>query len=235
MQQAVQRIFSLFIKTNPPRKRKLRKSRGQSLVEVAIAFPILIILFSGMIEFGFMINAYLALLDATRDAARLYSNGDPFCTKASDPPLTSCPVANATVDDPNFYLQTAIEVRRNLDPSYRPETNTFDPAYKGRRLALDPLNDDVIVTVYGVKGNTVIWNRPSAGPYHLFTNGKYTSIFNSSSILNNRITDAPNAGILLVEAHYIYHQVLKLPWMKPFDPIRLRVYTIMPIRAAEPP
>ena len=147
---------------------------------------------------------------------------------------TSCPVVNATTDDPNFYYQTAVMVRRTLDPSYDPLTNTFNPAYKGRRLILDPLNDDVIVTVYGVKGNTVVWNRPSAGPYHLFTNGLYQSVFNSTSILNSRVTDAPNAGLLLVEVHYIYHQVLGLPWMKPFDPIRLRVHTIMPIRAAEP-
>ena len=78
MQKAVQRVFSLFIKTSPPRKGHLRKTRGQSLVEVAIAFPILIILFSGVVEFGFIINYYLSLLDATRDAARLYSSGDPF-------------------------------------------------------------------------------------------------------------------------------------------------------------
>ena len=56
MQKAVQSIFSLFIKTSPPRKNNPRKTRGQSLVEVAIAFPIFIMLFSGMVEFGFMIN-----------------------------------------------------------------------------------------------------------------------------------------------------------------------------------
>ena len=47
MQKALQRVFSLFIKTNPPRKRNARKTRGQSLVEVAIAFPVLIVMFPG--------------------------------------------------------------------------------------------------------------------------------------------------------------------------------------------
>jgi len=40
-------------------------------VEVAIAFPIFIMLFSGVVEFGFIINTYLSLLDATRDRRTL--------------------------------------------------------------------------------------------------------------------------------------------------------------------
>ena len=71
MQKAIQRVFSLFTKTNPPRKRNAHKTRGQSLVEVAIAFPVLIILFSGVIEFGFILNYYLSLLDATREIRAL--------------------------------------------------------------------------------------------------------------------------------------------------------------------
>jgi len=57
---------------------KSSRGRGQSLVEIAIALPVLLILLSGMVEFGFMLNYYLSLLDATREAARLYSNFDPF-------------------------------------------------------------------------------------------------------------------------------------------------------------
>jgi hypothetical protein len=228
MQQAVQRIFSLFIKTNPPRKRNVRKSRGQSLVEVAITFPILIILFSGVVEFGFIINNYLSLLDATREAARKWSGDDPFCDEVS----ASCPLGPGS-DDQGFYFETAKDVQRILDPKMD------KTGYRGRRILLDPAHDDVIVSVYGADGNTITLCR-DLGVYHYLptagnASGNYPSMFKASDILNTRVAGAPDEGLLLVEIHYTYHQVLKLPWLKPFDPIILRAYTIMPIRAAEPP
>ena len=220
MLKALQRIFSLFTKTNPPRKRYGHKSGGQSLVEVAIAFPVLIILFSGVIEFGFILNYYLSLLDATRESARLYSGADPF-------------LADGTTDNQDFYYQAAVLVRRTLDPSYEPLTDTFDPDYRGRRIPLDPALDDVIISVYGANESGVILWR-DAGPYRLFNH--YDSIFTVTDIANTRVSGAPNAGILVVEVHYNYHHILGLPWMTAVisNPLHLRAYTVMPIRAAEP-
>ena len=43
---------------------------GQSLVELALITPILIILFSGMVEIGWFANNYLTLLDTARAGAR---------------------------------------------------------------------------------------------------------------------------------------------------------------------
>jgi hypothetical protein len=226
MQKALQGMFSLFGKTDPPQKRNGRKTRGQSLVEVAIAFPVFIMLFTGVVEFGFIINYYLSLVDATRDAARLYSNEDPFMDDPAHP--------GTLIDDPDFYLQTALKVRRTLDPS-------IDKAsYRGRRIVLDPAVDDVIVSVYGATGSTItLWR--DAGVYHLFptagsATGNYPSIFTTQDIANTRVTGAPDAGILVVEVHYNYHHVLGLPWMTTWlpNPLHLRAYSIMPIRAGEP-
>jgi hypothetical protein len=231
MQKALQRVFSLFIKTDPPRKRYGRKSKGQSLVEVAIAFPVLIVLFSGVIEFGFILNYYLSLLDATRESARFWSGDDPFCHEVT----TSCPLANGS-DDPDFYYQTAVMVRNILDPSWT-YLNRTD--YKGRRIVLDPDVDDVIVSVYGAEGsNATLWR--DGGPYHLFPPGNvghYPSIFTETVIENTRVSGAPKAGILVVEVHYNYHHVLGLPWLTVWlpNPLHLRAYSIMPIRSGEPP
>ena len=48
-----------------------RCERGQTLVEFAIVFPVFLLLFFGMIEFGFLYNAQLSLNFATRDASLL--------------------------------------------------------------------------------------------------------------------------------------------------------------------
>ena len=229
MRKVLEGVISLFKKTAPLRGGKKRKSRGQSLVEVAIAFPVLIMLLTGVIEFGFILNFYLSLLDATRDAARLYSGDDPF-------------LADGVTDDNDFYLQTAYKVQKFLDPVID------DPTYRGRRILLDPANDDVIVTVFGAEDDVVIIWR-DGGPYHLFPTpghptGNYPSLFGNEeegisaeeAILNTRVADAPNAGILLVEIHYNYHHVLNLPWFTAVlpNPLHLQAYTIMPIRAGEP-
>jgi Flp pilus assembly protein TadG len=54
------------------------KSRGQSLVEFTVLLPVLLIMISGLIEFGIMLNYYLDLIDAAREAARWASDADPI-------------------------------------------------------------------------------------------------------------------------------------------------------------
>ncbi|HNM38239.1 MAG TPA: hypothetical protein PKI33_14310, partial [Anaerolineales bacterium] len=129
-----------------------------------------------------------------------------------------------------FYANTVAMVRANLDPQ------VVNPSYQGRRISLDPLKDDVIVTAYATSAGHVVSSYPAAGPYHLY--GNASPIFATNAAIENKlVSGAPNAGLLLVEVHYNYHQVLRLPWLLVFvpDPIVLRAYTIMPLAAAEPP
>ncbi|WKZ38141.1 MAG: TadE/TadG family type IV pilus assembly protein [Anaerolineales bacterium] len=210
----LQKMASLFNGKEPGHnKRRGRKRRGQSLVEFAIAFPVIILLFSGVVEYGFILNYYLSLLDATRESARFYSNLDPFNEDGTD-----------NID---FYSGAAAMVRASLDPQ------VVNPSYVGRRIILDPATDDVIITVYGATAGSVV-NYPVAGPFHMYNNRP--PIFTNADIEGRLVSGSPNAGILLVEVHYSYDQVLKLPWLAPFvsDPLILRSYSMMPLSAAEP-
>lgn len=208
----------LFMK-DKQKKIGQRESRAQSLVEFTITLPILLLLFSGLVEFGFALNYYLSLLDATREAARYYSNFDPF------DPTTGADVMT-------FYSGAAEEAYANLDPTVRPGNS----GYQGRRIVLDATADDVLVTVFGWSATDGLTRYPTTGTYRLFNNStsRFTDTMIEDQILT--ITDAPNAGLLLVEVHYNYHQVLALPWLTPFvpNPLLLRAYTIMPLSAAEP-
>lgn len=208
-------IFSRFL-----RKKYVglaRKTKAQSLTEFAIALPVLFLLLSGVIEFGFALNYYLSLLDATREAARFYSNGDPFTRDSLD---------NITGDNIDFYEDTADMVRANLDPSII----IGNESYAGRKIILNPAADDIIVTVYTKddSGVTMVYQ------YQPFNNA--TSMFTETDIQNDFLGSSPNAGILVVEVHYNYNQVMKLPWLTPFvpDPFVLTAYTMMPLVAAEP-
>lgn len=218
MEHTLQNLFSKLSKQTTARLP--RKTKAQSLTEFAIALPILFLLLSGVIEFGIALNYYLSLLDATREAARFYSNGDPFLRDDD---------GNITGDDMDFYADTAGMVRANLDPSIIPGNES----YAGRKIVLDSTKDDVIVTVY-TKDDSGVVSYPTSGPYQIY--GKATTRFTTTDVQNDFLSGSPNAGILVVEVHYNYNQVMKLPWLTPFvpDPFVLSAYTMMPLVAAEP-
>ena len=52
-----------------------KAQRGQSMIETALLFPILLMLFAGMIEEVFISRSYLAILDASYQGAHLGSQG----------------------------------------------------------------------------------------------------------------------------------------------------------------
>jgi len=231
------RKFITFFQTNPDGKNRARKPKGQSLVEIAIAFPFIIMLLAGLVEFGFMLNYYLSLLDSTREAARTFSNFDPFedghalitpdctCSLANCPNEAGDDRTDADCDRDDFYQGTAGMVLDNLQPMSAQDTS--------RRIILDSATDDVVVTIFSVGDSTDRFPE-DGGEYHWFNN--QPSRLSTEEINSRLIGAAPDTGILLVEVFFNYHQVLALPWLAPFlpDPIMLHAYTIMPCSAAEP-
>ncbi len=53
----------------------IRRQHGQSMVETALLFPILFLLFAGMIEVVFICRSYLVILDSSYQGAHLGSQG----------------------------------------------------------------------------------------------------------------------------------------------------------------
>ncbi len=220
MRKQLQKLFSFPAKTDSRLKKGRHKSKGQSLVEMTLTLPILLMLFSGLVEFGFMLNYYLSLVDATRFAARLYSQSTPFITTG----------ASAGQDDTTgFYSGAANAVTGQLQPANQND-NT-------KKITLDPAHDDVIVWVYSVSGTTVVTYPATHGcskdnAYHLYC--KQKSSFTTAKLQSLLVSGAPCEGMVLVEVDYTYHQVLGLPWMAWLGSPVLHAYTIMPLITAQP-
>lgn len=53
----------------------MKKQHGQSMIETALLAPILLLLFSGMIEIVFIARSYLVILDSSYQGAHLGSQG----------------------------------------------------------------------------------------------------------------------------------------------------------------
>lgn len=203
---------------------KLQPSRGQGLVETAILLPVLLILLSGLLEFGFLLNEYMTIQDAVRNAARYAADSD-FSFRDT---IADC---DRTKD---FYRQTACLVNREL-------------SREAPFVGLNPGNgrDDVLISVFSVKGPSgeIAARFPSdvgeAGwsmAEDLTGERNQSSTFTSAEMQAKLSGLAPNTGYVLVELFYAYDQKLKLPWITAFvpDPILLRPYAVMPNSSAEP-
>jgi hypothetical protein len=210
-------------KADAARQTRWYRPAGQSLVEVAITLPFLFILFLGMVEFGFMLNHYVALTDATRESARFFSNGDPFNPDGSD--------------YIEFYNFTASTVKSKLEP----DLNLESGVQSSRRILLDPVVDDIVVSVFSVCNGNVVARYPAADGFHW--TGNHTSRFTDSddgtgrvNIESRLVAAAPATGLLLVEVYYDYHLILPVPFITSSlaPQITLYSYTIMPLSAAEP-
>ncbi|PWH18354.1 MAG: hypothetical protein DDG59_06175 [Anaerolineae bacterium] len=202
----------------------IRTAKGQGLVETAILLPVLLIVLSGLLEFGFLLNEYMTLQDAVRNAARYASDSD----YESRDLVVNC--ANTK----DFYRQTACLVNREL---------SREAPFVGLNLANG--RDDVIISVFSVDGPSgrITARFPAdvgeAGwsMAEDFTGTRNQSSGFSTAEMQSKLRGfAPNTGYVLVELYYSYEQKLKLPWITAFvpDPILLRPYAVMPNSSAEP-
>jgi TadE-like protein len=221
-----------------------KRPRGQSIVEFALMLPILLILLSGLFEFGFLFTQYLAVLDSARNAAR-FSSDTSF---DKDDSIHDC---NATRD---FYRQTACEAvieLANEQPTIElclpnsPVSKNCDPTDPNK-------TDDVIISVFSMLRDPPggITRFPSEAPVHGWSyaadllgisqggarSGTHDTNFTTAQVWAMRQGGTPNTGYVLVEINYQYHQILALPWFTQFvgDPIHVNLYAMWPCASAEP-
>ena len=223
MRELLQKTLSLPTRTDSRPQKKKRKSRGQSLVEMTLTLPLILFIFSGLVEFGFMLNYYLSLLDATRYAARDFANASPFTPTGGD--------------NPDFYYDSSTNVGAVADVLGQLNPRTGLPngnPDNSRKVALDPATDDVIVSVFSVVSPTSITTYPADFPYHWNQTHPQTPYFTEATLQSQLVSGAPCQGVLVVEVAYTYHQILNLPWMAWLGSPVLHAYTVMPLQAAEP-
>lgn len=227
----MQKIMAYYKSANPTSAKGLRKSKGQSLVELAITLPILILLFSGMIEFGFMLNTYLSLQDAVRAAARHYSNENPLMKDNN----------GVVVDDVTFYEDAANAVIDSLMPPDDPDA---------RQIVVDPTRDNVLISVLTVRVNedadpdaleSITRHPEDAEFFWLYDATSPNSVYGDVEIeeyLTANGSVPVDMGLLIIEVFYSYEGILHLPWTEPFfsedNPTTLYNSTIIPLVAVKP-
>jgi hypothetical protein len=187
--------------------------KGQSFIELALVLTLILLLLSGVIEFGALLNQYINVVDGAREGARWGAGGDdPFIR-------TSLPFT----DSATYYT--------NIDRIIEGDTpggGALAP------IALNPAeHDDVVISVFSISGTQV--KRFPNGTYWRKHN-QQVSNFSNAQIQARLDGTAPDTGMVLVEIFYHYRQILRMPWFTAFvpDPITVHTYSMMPVSAAEP-
>jgi hypothetical protein len=214
--------------------RMRRQPRGQSFVELMLVVMFLALLLAGVVEYGFMLNQYLHVLDGGREAARYAASSltGPFIVNP-DGSLETSPPPNGPgpiIDNMPFYYFTAAKAGSTMVPvELNPGLSPTSP-------------DDIIVSVFSAtQGNLPVrfpladpqgWSlcKDYAGFKAYFNNilnedvptqlsdiswnscgtQARVSQFSAADIQSRMNGSAPSTGVILVEIYYNYPQLLKL-------------------------
>lgn len=210
--------------------------RGQSFIELMLVALVLAFILAAVVEFGFLMNHYLIVLNAAREAARFAAN--------------SVALSDTGQNLPEFYVTTAIRALSVMCPT---EANC-PIRLSGRK------GDDIVISVISISGSSFARFPDADGwslcqnhgdqlffpPYHqtpvvLQDESDWadctvrSSRFTASMISGILDPNAPPSGVVIIEIFYNYPQVLELPLLANFaNPIPVLVYSAMPLSSAEP-
>lgn len=205
----------------------IKKTKGQSFIELALVFMVLMMLLAGVVELGNLINLYLDIIDATREAAR-YANAVSL--------YKIDPITHAKSIGEDVYNKSAQVAWATLNPACtlllptKPGAVNCPP--NEMKIDFDPATDDIVISILSYDGASLL-RFPAVG-WSRF--GNHTSTVTDTEILSDLDSTAPNTGLVLVEVFYAYNQLLGLPFFTDVlpDPIPVHAYSIMPYPGAEP-
>jgi Flp pilus assembly protein TadG len=92
-----------------------RRDRGQSLVELALVLPLLVVLLVGLVEVVFYARTYLAILEASREGARIGARGAANFDNSEIQTLVEQDLSRQGID-PATGLVDVIIVRADVGP-----------------------------------------------------------------------------------------------------------------------
>jgi uncharacterized protein (UPF0333 family) len=234
-----------------------KKIHGQSLLEFAILVPVLVLFVLGAAELTLFIGTYTNVIDLTREAARFASVSSNIYPVTI--PTLNCSNNVSTLSN-GFFYDTACIFSPIQNSPICTDPN-FCNGYNSTTFFKSD-QDDILISAFTVSGNHVtahypadsdgfpwVWSdhdpdtahngnwkhscdgtNPNETPNPYFTDVRMNAYMQTT---NSPLTAK---GFVVVEAYYCYYQVMKVPLVGLLfpDPMKLHVYTIMPLPAVNP-
>jgi hypothetical protein len=236
-----------------------KKTPGQSLLEFAILVPLLVLFVLGAAEVTLFIGTYINVVDLTREAARFASVKDNTQVPSGGGYTPNCSNIDPLKQN-GFYYDTACifsPIKGSTSCTDANFCNGFNST-----VFFKPDQDDILISGFTVAGNTVTahypsdadgfpwawsnhdadtthnnnWKRSCDGTNANETPNPYFSDAKMNAYMTTAASQVTAKGFVVVEAYYCYHQVMTVPLVGLLfpDPMKLHVYTIMPLPFADP-
>jgi hypothetical protein len=210
---------------------RLRGAKGQSLVEMALTLPILLLMFAGLVEIGAALRSYLVLVNANREGVRFAARGRFFDTEQGRASIFDRVVAAAGIE------QTSDGFVQALRPL------PIGDAKPNTTIAIHYLViPDQIDELGGLADEPAIINGPWYSPTVPLYANHTTQVdavalaeakrqenkeFNQKYFVQEgtKILDQPSADdLVIVETWYEHEQLLKLPILTAVLPEKFTLY-----------
>ena len=221
-------------------------NKGQSLVEVAIIAPILLIMFIGVLEVGWAVRSFVVAQNATREAARFAARGRYLDFSKIDPDEIgySYVISHELISmagqipmdvDPATANGTIIVSHLLVDTGPCPDPNDpHNPDYRDDDLILTPLTP-------GYSHFMATYGQPQASQVDFAAlvaeMQVENEVFNCQLAARSPGEYIPSVNsVIVVETFYGHHLLVGTPFLSPFladenDLIWLYSRTIMRITA----
>lgn len=123
----------------------IKNCRGQTLVEMALVLPILLMLIMGMIEFGRIFNAYLIVTNASREGARIAVVGG-----------TDADINNSVINTTNTLKQEDLSISITPDELSRNRGTQVSVTVHYNLEMICPIISGIIPNPFPIKSATVM-------------------------------------------------------------------------------
>jgi hypothetical protein len=210
------------------KKWRLRRNEGQSLVEMAMTLPLLLLMFVGLIEIGAALRDYLIVVNANREGTRFAARGRWFDSEEEVQEIFKRVIAAAGVEQRGGEL---VQFLRPLDIGELRENTVIAVHYIQVPDQVDLETGASVVEPVIINGpwytGTLPYPDSQVDAARVAEQARQENYdFNNQYYVTERLLDIPSADdFVIVEIWFKHEQLLKLPlFTKTFLPEEFTLY-----------
>jgi len=209
------------------KKWRLRRNEGQSLVEMAMTLPLLLLMFVGLIEIGAALRDYLVVVNANREGTRFAARGRWFDSEDEVQEIFKRVIAAAGVEQRGGEL---VPFLRPLDIGELPENTVIAVHYIQVPDQVDLEAGESVVEPVIINGpwytGTLPYPDSQIDAASVAEQARQENFdFNNQYYVTDRLLDIPSADdFVIVEIWFKHEQLLKLPIFTEFLPEEFTLY-----------
>jgi hypothetical protein len=205
---------------------QLRRTEGQSLVELALILPLLLLMFAGLVEVGAALRNYLVVVNANREGTRFAARGRWFDSVDEVQEIFGRVVAAAGIEQRGDQF---VQILRPLPVGDLGPNTTIaihyiqvpDQIDRVGGLAVEP----AVINGPWYTGTVHLGRSEVNAPAVAEAAREANYEFNQKYFIQDRLLDIPSEdNFVIVEVWFEHEQLLKLPFFTELLPETFTLY-----------